>query len=40
MVLFKSRELLHEVLPSHARRVAISLWLLDGSLPLRGDATA
>ena len=40
MVLFKSRELLHEVLPSHARRIAISLWLLDGSLPLRGDATA
>ena len=36
LVLFKSRELLHEVLPSQARRVAISLWLLDGRLPLRG----
>ena len=30
-----SRELLHEVLPSHSRRLAISLWLLDGALPLR-----
>jgi Rps23 Pro-64 3,4-dihydroxylase Tpa1-like proline 4-hydroxylase len=35
LVLFKSRELLHEVLPSYGRRIAISLWLLDGNLPLR-----
>ena len=39
LVVFKSRELLHEVLPSYKRRVAISLWLLDGALPLRTDAT-
>ena len=39
LVLFKSRELLHEVLPSYGRRVAISLWLLDGRLPLRSDST-
>lgn len=37
LVVFRSRELLHEVLPSHSRRLAISLWLLDGALPLRGD---
>ena len=39
LVLFKSRELLHEVLPSYGRRVAISLWLLDGRLPLRSGST-
>ena len=39
LVLFKSRELLHEVLPSYGRRVAISLWLLDGRLSLRSGST-
>ena len=34
LVVFKSRELLHEVLPSHSRRLAISMWYLDGTLPL------
>ena len=37
LVVFKSRELLHEVLPSYHRRLAISLWLLDSKLQLRSD---
>ena len=28
LVVFKSRELLHEVLPAHHRRMALSLWIL------------
>ena len=39
LVLFKSRELLHEVLPSYGRRLAISLWLLDVGLALRDGST-
>lgn len=36
LVLFKSTELLHEVLPSYSRRVAISLWLLDATKDIPG----
>ena len=28
LVLFRSRELLHEVLPAHRHRVALSIWIL------------
>ena len=30
LVLFRSKSLLHEVRPSHTRRIALSLWLLGG----------
>ncbi len=39
LVLFRSDALLHEVMPAHARRFALSIWLLEEALPDAPDAT-
>ena len=41
LVVFRSRELLHEVLPSHHRRMAMSIWVLGpDENPWRGCTAA